>query len=254
MASNLITVITSISHDDSLIGHFLKYYHWLGVRKFVIAVSDQSKLSRNAREACADTSMDIKIHSYEGMPLMTGALRGHQDLLRQTYIKSDTWWIPADLDELHQYPLPLAELVTQLQHGSYTHCSGVFVDRIAEDGLLQASLPAPSLFQQYPWETQLTRFLVKGSHRKVSIARGDVRVSMGHHFVVDNNKRFKLRSRTHHFKWRASLLEQLTQRVKQFQEDGLKHWRESQRILDYFALHPQFDLQQIHAQRGWQPY
>jgi hypothetical protein len=254
MTSNPITVITSISHDDTLLPHFLKYYHWLGVRKFIIAVSDQRQLSRNVTEACADTNFDITIQDYAGMPLLTGALREHRDSLRQVYIESSAWWIPADLDELHQYPLPLAELVTQLQHGSYTHCSGVFVDRIAEDGSLQTNLPTPSLFQQYPWEAQLTRFLAKGSHRKVSIARGDVRVSMGHHLVVGNNKRFKLRSRTHHFKWRTGLLEQLTQRVKQFKEDGLKHWRESQRILDYFALHPQFDLQQIQAQRGWQPY
>ena len=61
----------------------------------------------------------------------------NEEEVRRAVAGPDDWVVPADLDELNQYPLPLPELVRLLAAGGYTHVTGTLVDRLAADGALR---------------------------------------------------------------------------------------------------------------------
>jgi hypothetical protein len=159
------------------------------------------------------------------------------------------WVIPADLDEFHQYPAPLEEML----HGDYSF--GFFVDRLSATGELTADQPEESLWDQYPLECDITKDLVQGCLQKVVLARWDVPLYDGHHDVTDCTKvLYNQDSRTHHFKWRAGTYEALVERVERYKKADIFFYTESQRAIDYLDQHQgRFNPMDFNARPGWKP-
>lgn len=249
-----LCLITSIIREHTLLGHLLNYYRGLGVERFLVAVSGRNRpgLPQQVRE------------EYGGQPGLqivpaaeeydrTGLATVNNESVRKRFAGPEDWIIPVDLDEFIQFPLPLEQLVQQLRHSDCTHVAGTFVDRLSPEGRLVADLPGRCLFAQFPWEADVTRGLANACCRKVTLVRGDVPLSGGHHAVADGSKCLREDCRVHHFKWRAGLVESLRQRVETYRAQGIWWADESQRILRYLEIHGRIVPEHFTAQMGFRP-
>ncbi|MFK3670700.1 hypothetical protein ACI2IX_11055 [Leifsonia aquatica] len=155
---------------------------------------------------------------------------------------SANWHLLSDADELHAFELPLAEEVRRLERDGSLALRGLFLDRIAAHGELDANTPLCRLLEQHVVGVQLTRNVALGDPRKVSLRRAGVRVSEGNHRTPDVRADSRFPTCVHHFKWRGDILSRLRRRVEQF---GSGAWaeqipairREAERVLEFEGLH-----------------
>lgn len=145
------------------------------------------------------------------------------------------WFILADSDELQEYDGPLEDIVAECEDHGWDHVKGCFVDRLAEDGRFPELDAVRPLEEQFPLGAMLTYPVLRGDPRKATLVRGALYVAPGQHFAYSPlgcppEVRFVP---VHHYKWTAGLPERLRLRVEQMKREGVEHWTESQRFLDY---------------------
>lgn len=250
-----VRVLTSISYDVSLLPHFVSYYRSLGVEEFAISVLEQRPGIRAEAEALAAT-LGAGIHLYGAAEWekRRGVEGANKDELRRRVAQPGDWLIPADLDEFIQFPAPLPALIDELRGADAQYVTGTFRDRLAPDGVLTATEPAPAIWEQYPLEAAVTERLAQGLCTKVILCREDCELSSGHHFVCGAMQAWNgARGTVHHFKWRAGLVEALQRRVAVYQREKVPWVGECERVVAYLAEHGRIVPEQFAARHGWQP-
>ena len=207
-----IFAVTSIRNGGiDLLPHWLEHYTNLGVDRILLGIFDDVP-ARN-REQIETWSAHWPLTTFRQTWKNEHEL-AHEEQRRTACRLAgagpDTWIIHTDLDELHEFPAPLKEIIATCEVMDINTISGEFLDRVAADGTLAPILPSPSLFQQFPVGCQLTKNLLRGWTQKIMLARFCVACGVGHHIGSNVKAHCVPIGRpdqyiVHHFKWHADL-------------------------------------------------
>jgi hypothetical protein len=255
----VIVAVTAILHDAALLPYYLEHYRLLGVERFAIGV-DPDDLDPSGRLGAYVTAQpDVETFPLSRYYRRTSLVGANEEELRRSAVDSGDWIIPADLDELNQYPAALGELIGRLQETGATYVGGALFDRLAVDGSLAPLLPydeGRSLWDQYPLGADITARFAQGATSKVLLSRADRPLALGHHHMADpgdDAAPLAERGTAHHFKWRLGLLDTLRWRIANERKRAVPWLAESQRLLDHLLAHGGFDAAAIGAVAAWMP-
>ena len=95
------------------------------------------------------------------------------------------WHVIADVDEFHDYPVPLTELIDAAENAGSPIVGGLLLDRVSEDGSMRPWSPEKGLDQSYPLGGYLTPGLMGGNPGKIVAAHSSVRLGLGSHRSLD---------------------------------------------------------------------
>ena len=252
----MIVAIVGIVHSYDLLPYYLNHYRGLGVDKFVISCDPDDLDPTGELQQNLLAQADIEL-----VDLPAGFRRSKMVGMIEEEVRSRTaadWAIPADLDELNQYPGDLRELVAQLERDGATHVTGELRDRLAPGGVL-AELGSfedgISIWDQYPLEANVTAKLAGGLTEKVLLSRGDLAWTMGHHRLRDalTLRAFESRGVAHHFKWRQGLTRSLAWRIENEKRLRMPWCKESIQLSNYLLEHGRIVPEDVDATVGWRP-
>lgn len=134
------------------------------------------------------------------------------------------WHVIADVDEFHDYPVPLTELIDAAENAGSPIVGGLLLDRVSEDGSMRPWSAEKGLDQSYPLGGYLTPGLMGGNPGKIVAAHSSVRLGLGSHRSLDESPVNRPLVPVHHFTWRAGVLEDLRRRVAKYTTG---EWRET---------------------------
>jgi hypothetical protein len=254
----MIVAIVGIVHRDDLLPYYLEHYRELGVDRFVISCDADDLDPAGGLKRKLVTEPDVELVDLPSRFRRSKLVGMINEEIRSRLVSADDWVVPADLDELNQYPANLSELVDQLSDSGSSYMSGRLRDRLAEDGTLKKLAPfeeGVSIWEQYPLEADVTARIAGGQTEKVLLFRGDLPLSMGHHRLRDgeNVKAFIARGVAHHFKWREGLDEILAWRIENEGPARVPWIRESALLTDYLKKHGRVVPGDVDAVPGWNP-
>jgi hypothetical protein len=220
-----VTVIATVNlrgGDWDLLPHLLRHVHTLGVSTVVVTVNIFHTPDHESIEHCAPDGLNLVIGRYslpDGGNTDDDRMEDQQRdrVLRCLDITPRAWLMPLDLDEFHEYPATLAVILERADEMGIDVIKGRLIDRFAADGTLARLRPTPSVFEQYPIETEFTRNVLGGYTEKVMLCRRYVRLGTGHHGAHAAHGvpvGFCDDYRVHHFKWRAGLVERIRDTIE----------------------------------------
>ncbi len=134
------------------------------------------------------------------------------------------WHVIADIDEFHDYPVPLTDLITAAETAGSPVVGGLLFDRVSEDGSIRPWSLEKGLDQTYPLGGYLTPRLLGGNPGKIVAAHSSVRLGLGSHRSLDEFPVNRPLVPVHHFKWRAGILQDLRRRITEYTTGA---WRET---------------------------
>ncbi len=135
----------------------------------------------------------------------------------------DDWWVIADDDEFHIYPIPLPFLIEDCEANGWDIVRGGFVDRIGEGGSFPEIQPYKNIFEQFPLAGFFRYPLSGACPNKVCVMKGYVELTNGQHYAKVNGEVLwgeqsdnKLIApidtysvQVHHFKWDSTCVERI---------------------------------------------
>ncbi len=135
----------------------------------------------------------------------------------------DDWWVIADDDELHIYPIPLPFLIEDCESNGWDIVRGGFVDRIGEGGSFPEIQPYKNIFEQFPLAGFFRYPLSEACPNKICVMKGYVELTNGQHYAKVNGEVLwgeqadnKLIApidtysvQVHHFKWDSTCVERI---------------------------------------------
>lgn len=155
------------------------------------------------------------------------------------------WHVVADVDEFHQYPCSLADLIEEADRAQATAVAGVLVDRVHPLGDLAPWPPDGDSDSRFSLGGFLTPNVLGGDPRKIVLARSGVDLEIGQHWSA-NAKMLGLDSSCltlcHHFKWHLGVDKYLRGRKVAYEsgewmESGPAMRQEASRLLNYLKAH-----------------
>ena len=139
-------------------------------------------------------------------------------------LKPDDWWVVADDDELQLYSKPTWEIIDECEEYGYDFVTGGFVDRIGDNGDFPNITMESDVWKEMPQAGFFRYPLSNACPNKVTLMKGNVKVSNGQHYVEfedgttswgsEHPKRYPIEknfTQVHHFKWDSSVLDRLQQ-------------------------------------------
>jgi hypothetical protein len=135
----------------------------------------------------------------------------------------DDWWVIADDDEFHIYPIPLPFLIEDCEANGWDIVRGGFVDRIGEGGSFPEIQPYKNIFEQFPLAGFFRYPLSGACPNKICIMKGYIELTNGQHYAKVNGEVLwgeqsdnKLIApidtysvQVHHFKWDSTCVERI---------------------------------------------
>jgi len=233
-----------VDSDLALLPHFLAHYQALGIAPGAVHVILNAPGEDHAGvdEACATLARfghapaEIWTDRYS-----SAAMWERRRAVQARVARPGDWIVNADVDELHEYPAPLPEVIAWCEARGITALQGPFIDRIAPDGGLAPVRETPALSDQFPVRAEAMIHIagLGGGHDaygtvKLMLHRAEVRPSRGgHHPQADPRRvryalhrplaefpgitrpgfRFAHPFRVHHFKWSDALVAGLRRRL-----------------------------------------
>jgi hypothetical protein len=252
----VILAIVGVVHAYDLLPYYLSHYRKLGVDRFAVACNPKELDREGDLKRTLALQADVDVCSLPRGFRRSNLVGMIEEEVRQRIATPDDWVIPADLDELNQYPEELHELTEKMRQHGFTHVTGKLRDRLARSGVLTALKPferSVSIWEQYPLEADVTARITQGSTKKVLLSRGDLGWTAGHHRMRPSPllKPFPSTGVAHHFKWRDGLAQTLTWRV-QNEERARAPWsHESARLSDYLRERGRIALDDVNTTTGW---
>lgn len=212
--------------DLALLPFFLEHYRKLGVTQFFC--STLYNKVKPQKDLCVypygvDTTLDIYSQ-------MAEAIRG---MIRRHVFESE-WYILADLDEFHEYPLELPDLIHRCEQRGKDCVLGEMVDRVKEDGSIPELTNEP-LEIQFPVKSVITRDVMLACVQKIMLCRGIRNIDNGHHSMQEVSYPYPSRGVIHHFKWHSGIVSRMKERLAQPHKD-LPWYAEAQRFINHWQL------------------
>jgi Glycosyl transferase family 2 len=244
-----VFAVTSVYDDPGLLRHFLAHYERLGVDRILIVVRTPlpGALFAQARAATAivrgaEASWFLCDCFADGEKAAV-----ERDVLRAARAAPDDFVMHLDLDEFHEYPAPLPELVSALSRHRHWVVRGKMVDRVASGGVLAPVRPEPDLGTQFPIGCDLTSGFLGGWTQKIMLCRGRTELKGGLNHETRNavHDRVPIGSAAdyvvHHFKWTAGVDARLRARLDEAIV-GPEYRRECARFLESHETAGKIDL------------
>ncbi len=241
--------IATVYDNTELIPHFVKHYHELGVDLIALNVTTANgdQLFAQVREAVRGVPVILTRVCH---PVFNEVTRNQDEQrLLEPYANLDDWILHLDIDEFHEYPIPLREVTAHLEAKGLSLIQTEIVDRVAIDGTFPAISPLSSIFSQFPLGCSITRHWMGQPYMKVMICRRWVQLVEGrHHATNAANTRSSAgpwwKYRVHHFRWSAGVIDRLRRRVEVETELVESYRRACRRILRRF-LRAKIDVRQL---------
>jgi hypothetical protein len=224
-------LITIVYDDVRLLPRFLRFYADQGVDHFLFGIYSCRNMMDEVRRLSAGHKITIRE--------IDGEYSGEKDTqvrieLQQQFIGRNEWWVVADVDEFHEYPEPLPQLVPKL--GRCNHVRARFLDRVADDGRFPP-LREGSMWEQFPYGLQLTGNLLRAQTHKVMLVKGATLTGPGHHFIHGRTNPYPEPGVVHHFKWFDGAEQRFMRRRDAYLAAGVPWHTECSRFLDYYESH-----------------
>lgn len=243
-SERVFAVVTAYDHAD-LLPHFLDHYTRLGVTRTL--VSARSEEVRDAAEALARHYPADVTHTPADFFADSDKADVEERILAAHGLDEDDWLMRLDLDEFHEYPAPLADVVREMNAHDDWALRGWIVDRVAADGRLAPVAPAPSIWAQFPVVASITGALLHASTQEIMLCRRRVRLKGGVKHDTENAYYDRVpfgergQYRVHHFKWLEGLDRRLEHRLATA-AIGDVYRAECERFLAYYRERGRIDL------------
>src|SRR5262245_23690658 len=166
--------------NPDLLAHFLDHYTRLGVHQILVSVrsAEQGELYDSAVSHAAH--FDARVYWTSAQRFAdTDKAEVEQTILEKNGVEPDDYVMHLDMDEFHEYPASLAEIVRIMNRRGAWALRGWMLDRVAEDGTLAPIRSSPSIGEQFPIGCDLTSGLLKGWTQKIVLCRGRVQLQGG---------------------------------------------------------------------------
>jgi hypothetical protein len=241
----IVLICTLEPYRIEWLPQFVKHYRHLGVERFLLtlqlepgAAQAEKEQHRNRfRQTLAELDIEEAYYWEQAYDAM-GMGEQHRRLQAQKVSPND-WVVWSDSDEFQVYPQPLRDIIAQCEAARVDFIRGAFIDRVAADFSLAPFDPERAIWENFSQTFNVSAALAGADPRKVTLARGWIRVSDGNHFPLTNASLTTLRGwvQVHHFKWDATLIERLRYRLRPEWQAKCFWWVESKRLVDYFVAH-----------------
>lgn len=237
-----IHVVSMLGGDVAVVPHMIEHYRRTGVESFLFirhAESVDDPVYEETERVVRDAG--LRLHGTHIGPW-------HEDLnttlVEQAMsVRPDDWFVVADLDEFQVYDRPLVELLAWCERHGYDYVEGCYLDRVGADGTFP-KVGSGSSWEQFPLAGGISFPLLGATPTKVVLARGRVRLELGHH-TAKHGRGAPHRDaymQVHHFKWNDTVVGRTRLRHARFTSGA---WRltypsvvsETIRLLDHVAAH-----------------
>jgi len=196
-----------------LLPHWLEHYTKLGADELLLGVFDDlSPTLRDEIARCADRwRFTCFTQTWNGIPESVNEWQRRSGC-RQAGATPETWILHTDLDELHEFPAPLNEIIAAADGKGIAAVIGWLLDRVAADGSMPTVRASPSLWQQFPIGCRLTAGVLGTVSQKIMLAQYAVPVYNGHHYIEGGARLGHIpigraeQYIVHHFKWHGDVL------------------------------------------------
>jgi hypothetical protein len=246
--SERVFAIVTMYENPELLAHFLDHYTRLGVHRILVSVrsAEQGELYESAVRHAAP--FDARVYWNPAQRFMdSDKAEIEQSIIEQNGVQPDDYVMHLDLDEFHEYPAPLAEIVRIMNQRDAWAVRGWLLDRVAEDGALAPIRSAPSIGEQFPIGCDLTNGVLKGWTQKIVLCRGRVQLQGGVNHDTCNARYDDVpvgnadQYSVHHFKWTHGVDERLRGRLAHgaFAQCYIE---ECQRFLDHYEARGRIDV------------
>ena len=258
-----VGVDTEYSH----LPHFLAHYRSLGVpvRNMHITLNTDDAGSPNLQHARALLDEHgVAAPTIWIAPYTSESMWARRRAVQQEQVPPDHWVISADVDELHEYPAPLADFLEHCDARCVNCIQGVFIDRLAPDGHLVTVDENQPIQETFPVQADVQCSIAQQGENhnwhgtvKLMAMKGNILPTRcGHHpedgpeparylygrqlaafpYIGQAWFRFLIPLRVHHFKWTASMADTLRRRLATpgVSVAGAEYGR---KLLDYIEAH-----------------
>lgn len=229
-----VTLYLPVGPDIKLLKANLEYYSNLGVSHILLSV--------HLRDEWADGLLERIHHAIKNYPAeiaqiyqgMTIDDRSRYLEVTRQHCKGDDWVIIADLDEFHEFSMPLPDIISLCESKNYDYVTGQFLDRVGVDGKLTEY--TGNIWDCFPIGMRLTRKILNGDDPKVVLTRAHIGISGGHHYALEGVRcpGNEGTATVHHFKWDASILVRAKHMYKVLASAGNDWCIEYLKLLAYF--------------------
>lgn len=244
MALYLISCV-GVEHDLPYLEHFVRHYRLLGIEPTSFKILLHAKDPDSPRLAEARAS--LLRHDILGEPWIEPNYSSiemwkQRQNLQKSVAGHEDWVISADIDELHEYPAPIEDVIAWCEREGHEIVQGPFIDRLSTAGhLIDVPDPERLLSEAFPIQAELrhhigghTRNVNLGGSVKMMLMRGDILPGNGGHNPAPEHRdrryalggplwQFKTLAQhrflfampflVHHYKWTAGLLEHSAERL-----------------------------------------
>jgi hypothetical protein len=220
--SNAIAV-ASVLEETPLLPHFINHYDQLGVDRIVICT--RNELADRVRTCFPCPKLVIAAVNQRGENQPFNEWKDRNEDLAITQhggVSNDDYKLCLDIDEFHEYPLPLKLLMNRMNEGRVNEWAlcGYLIDRFGPNYSTPVVDKDRDLFEQFPLEDPTFTERSGACPRKIMICRVHCRLGHGRHHTeeghFDRHHRVGLcvtQFKVHHFKWIAGVAERLEKRV-----------------------------------------
>jgi len=256
MSERVFAVVTMYENPDLLV-HFLDHYARLGVYRILVSVrtAEQGDLYDSAVSQATHFQARVYWESAQQFADSDKA-EVEQAILEKNGVGPDDYVMHLDMDEFHEYPASLAEIVRIMNRRDAWALRGWMVDRVAEDGALAPIRPSPSIGEQFPIGCDLTGSLLKGWTQKIVLCRGRVRLQGGVNHDTCNALYDDVpigdgdQYLVHHFKWMQGVDERLRTRLAHAAIAAC-YSDECRRFLDHYEARRRIDVRSAALRPRW---
>jgi hypothetical protein len=211
-----------------LVPFFVEHYRGLGVQEFCITLHYDVGQEQGRDLALAHLrSAGIEpINVWHGH-FVHETKEQYLGSMRADHSENGNWWVYADTDEFHEFPVRLGVMREECERKGKTYVMGRWIDRVADDGALLEIDVSQDLYAQFPWATHLSLSLGGKSFdatTKLCFVAPDVYPSnSGFHRPKDRNWRddplcWPGLIACNHFKWDHSVRQRLKCRVAEWED------------------------------------
>ncbi|MDT0576864.1 hypothetical protein RM533_11845 [Croceicoccus sp. F390] len=243
MAIRLISCV-GVRNDLAMLPHFIRHYLALGIAPAHMHLILQASQPCLELDAAIALLHDFSLAEPELWlePYTSDAMWEKRRAVQTRCADGADWVISADVDELHDYPAPLHEVLGWCDARSINCIQGPFIDRLAANGRLKPVVASPAVEVQFPIQAEVICAIRGGAQEpgfrygtvKVMALKGDLMPSRGGHhprgdgiaprflagqplaeFSASTRPafRFAFPFKVHHYKWVATLVPGTRERV-----------------------------------------
>ena len=223
----MLNLVTVVGRNTHILPHMLKHYEDKVDRMYVVVYRQDT--NDGILEEVEELGIkpfwvvtDKKFH-WERVTDIYNTVRAK---------KPNQWWIISDDDELQVYPTDLDYLIKQCDINGYSFISGGFLDRIGTNGTFPIVERDTNIHKAFPYAGFFRYPLSKACPNKVTLAKGNQKVTSGQHYALFENgnnswgsyhpKRYPVEecfTQVHHFKWDSTCI----QRIKEVADNNQKY-------------------------------